>query len=288
MPKRRSRSSISSCALGVLKNNFRSYFKGFKPCLASHRGFGKHASIPENTVKAFQASEKLGFRAHELDVRQTRDGQVVLLHGPRLENTTDGKGRLEDHSLAHIQTLNAAHYVLAGHAKDARHGPGKATQRNPGRTQVPTLTEVLLQTNKKSIINIEIKRDRWDLSTGLEAKTVHVVREAKAEGRVFFSGFHFLTLWRLKRMKTGIPVGLLIEPGLFARGKFWLYSKILKPDNVHLHYTTASQALVRKLKREGYGLAFWTVNDIAVARQLFEWGADVVITDKMEFIKAFK
>lgn len=260
-----------------MKNNFRAYFKNFKPCIASHRGFGKHADIPENTIKAFQASEKLGFRAHELDVRRTRDGQVVLLHGPRLENTTDGNGRVENHSYAHIQTLNAAHYVRAKHKL-----------RKSERTHMPTLTEVLLKTNQKSIINVEIKRDRWDFSSGLEQETVHVVREAKAEGRVFFSGFHFLTVWRLKRMNTGIPVGLLIEPGIFARGKFWFYSKILRPDNVHLHYTTASMALVKKLKREGYGLAFWTVNEITVARQLFEWGADIIITDKMDFIKEFK
>lgn len=260
-----------------MKNNFRRFFRNFKPCIATHRGFGKHAGIPENTVKAFLASEKLGFKAHELDVRRTRDGQVVVFHGPRLENTTDGKGRVEDHSFAHIQTLNAAHYVLAKH-----------TVRKPERTHVPTLTEVLLKTGKKTIINIELKRDRWDLSAGLERETVEIVREAKAEGRVFFSGFHFLTVWRLKRMKTGIPVGLLIEPGIFARSKFWFYSKILRPDNVHLHYTTASQSLVQKLKRDGYGLAFWTVNDINVAHQLFDWGADIVITDKMDFIKEFR
>jgi len=256
--------------------NFHRYFPHFKPTLATHRGYGKYGPIPENTIPAFLASEKLGFKAHELDVRRTRDRQIVLLHGPRLENTTDGQGRIEDHSYPHIQTLNAAHYLT--------HRP---TVRRPERTTLPTLTAALLKTGKNTIINIEIKRDRWDFSYGLEEETVHAVREAKAAHRVFFSGFHFLTLWRLRRMNTGIPVGLLIEPGILARAKFWLYRLLLLPDNIHLHYTTPTPALMRSLKKQGYGLAFWTVNNEDVARGLFELGADVVITDKMEFIRRF-
>ncbi len=256
--------------------SFARYFADFKPTLASHRGYGKYAEIPENTIPAFKASEKLGFTAHELDVRRTRDRQIVLLHGPRLENTTDGQGRIEEHSYPHVQTLNAAHYV-------ARLFDGTKVARTP----MPTLTDVLLQTGKNTRINIEIKRDRWDFSRGLEEETVHAVREAKAETRVFFSGFHFLTLWRLRRLNSGIPVGLLIEPGPMARFKFWLYRLILLPDNIHLHFTTPTPALMRRLKRQGYGLAFWTVNNEDVARGLFDLGADVVITDKMEFIRQF-
>ena len=75
--------------------SFKAYFPGFKPMVASHRGYGKHGPVAENTVQAFLASEDLGFHAHELDVRRTRDNALVLLHGPRLENTTDGKGRAD-------------------------------------------------------------------------------------------------------------------------------------------------------------------------------------------------
>ena len=55
--------------------SFATYFTGFKPQVASHRGYGKHGPIAENTVPAFLASEDLGFRAHELDVRRTRESR---------------------------------------------------------------------------------------------------------------------------------------------------------------------------------------------------------------------
>lgn len=256
--------------------SFARYFPDFKPLIASHRGYGKYGPIAENTLPAFAASQKLGFRAHEFDVRRTADGEVALLHGPRLENTTDGHGRMEDSYLADIRKLNAAHYLTRQH-------PPKKHKPVP----VPTLHEVLASVPEKSALNVEIKRDRWDLSPGLEDLTVRVVTLANAEKRVCFSGFHFLTLWNLRKYRRGIPIGLLIEPGPWAVWKLHLYRYLLLPDNIHLHYSTATPQLLAKLKKRGYGLAFWTVNDEDVARGLFDLGADVVITDKMEFIRKF-
>lgn len=257
--------------------SFATYFTGFKPQVASHRGYGKHGPIAENTVPAFLASEDLGFRAHELDVRRTRDHALVLLHGPRLENTTDGKGRAEDSSFSSISTLNAAHYLK-------HQTPGKRTLN----ANLPTLKEVFAAIDRSSLVNVEIKRDRWDFSRGLEELVVATVEDAGAGDRVFLSGFHFLTLWRLRRLKTRLPIGLLIEPSRWARFKLWLYSTILLPDNVHLHhYTTATPRLVKKLKQAGFGVACWTVNDPAMAMALFAEGVDVVITDNMEFAAIF-
>lgn len=255
---------------------FATYFAGFKPMVASHRGYGKHGPIAENTVPAFLASEDLGFHAHELDVRRTRDNALVLLHGPRLENTTDGEGRAEDCNFSDISTLNAAHYL--------KH---QTAEKGVLNAALPTLKDVLTAIDNSSLVNVEIKRDRWDLSRGLEELSVRIVQDCGAAERVCFSGFHFLTLWRLRRLKTRIPVGLLIEPGIWARLKLFVYRNILLPDNIHLHYTTATPGLVSSLKRAGYGVACWTVNDPETARSLFSSGVDMVITDNMEFAALF-
>lgn len=256
--------------------SFKAYFPGFKPMVASHRGYGKHGPVAENTVQAFLASEDLGFHAHELDVRRTRDNALVLLHGPRLENTTDGKGRAEDRNFSAIATLNAAHYLK-------HQAPGKRVLN----AALPTLKDIFTAIDKNSLVNVEIKRDRWDFSHGLEELSVQTATECGVAERVCFSGFHFLTLWRLRRLKTRIPVGLLIEPGRWARFKLFIYRSILLPDNIHLHYTTASRDLVASLKSAGYGVACWTVNDAETARSMFNSGVDMVITDNMEFAALF-
>jgi glycerophosphoryl diester phosphodiesterase len=256
--------------------SFSSYFKAFAPTLATHRGYGKHGPIAENTIPAFLAAEKIGFQAHELDVRRSMDGEIILLHGPTLDQTTDGTGRLEEMTSAQLEKLDAAHYLRKTKASTSEK-----------KVALPRLADVLRAIAPGTRINIEIKRDRWDFSRGLEELTLATVQAEKAGARVCFSGFHFLTLWRLRNLQTQIPVGLLIEPGFAARFKLWLYRLILLPDNIHLHYSTATPRLMHYLKRLGYGLAFWTVNDLETAQSLFNEGADFVITDNISLIENF-
>ncbi|MCS6971783.1 MAG: glycerophosphodiester phosphodiesterase family protein [Turneriella sp.] len=257
--------------------NFNSHFPRFQPQLATHRGYGKHGEIPENTLRAFLAAEKLGFRAHELDVRRTQDRVIVLLHGPRLEQTTDGTGRIEDWPADKVFKLNAAHYLKREHPKS-----------HIRFEKIPTLEEVLAKISKKSLINVEIKRDRWDFSRGLEEETLKVVLQSPARNRVFFSGFHFLTLWRLRRLRCPLPIGLLVEPGIFCRLKNFIYRVILLPDNIHLHHSCANEQYIKKLRRRGFGIAFWTVNELSKVRALFAHGADIVITDRTDFLRKLR
>lgn len=259
-------------------NNFAHSFKNFRPILSTHRGYGKHGPIAENSLAAFLAAEKRGFRAHELDVRRTSDNKLFLLHGPRLETTTDGIGRIEDATSEEVRRLNAAHYLALINPK---------AKKKPFEPLV-TLEEMLKKVSKESLINVEIKRDRWDFSRGVEEETLRVVMSSSCADRVFFSGFHFLTLWRLRKLGTRIPVGLLIEKSPVWRLKLFIYRMLLLPDNIHLEYILADDKLLEKLKKRGYGLAFWTVDKEETARALFAAGAGVVITNNIQLITKFQ
>lgn len=60
----------------------------------------------ENTLRAFEASYRAGYRGFETDVRMTRDGALVITHDSSLERTTDGKGVVEQHTRAEIEQLH--------------------------------------------------------------------------------------------------------------------------------------------------------------------------------------
>ena len=64
--------------------------------LFSHRG--GRLEHDENTLRAFEASYRAGYRGFETDVRMTRDGALVITHDSSLERTTDGKGVVEQHT----------------------------------------------------------------------------------------------------------------------------------------------------------------------------------------------
>ena len=100
--------------------------------VVGHRGNAAHA--PENTIESFRQAVDIGVDALEMDVHLTRDGQVVVIHDPTLDRTTNLSGRVDRMTLAEVRRSDAG----ASFTKDGRSWP----YRGKGLT-IPTLEEVL-------------------------------------------------------------------------------------------------------------------------------------------------
>lgn len=129
-----------------------------EPILLAHRGLMTDA--PENTLPAFAAALELGFSL-ELDVHQTRDGHVVVIHDQTVNRTTNGKGNVTHMTLAELKTLDAGawfHPCYAG-------------------LKIPTLEEVLKLVKERQrrpvIIAVNMKR----LSPDIEKNIVRLVEQ---------------------------------------------------------------------------------------------------------------
>jgi len=73
--------------------------------VVAHRGF--KAVAPENTIASFEAAAAAGADYMELDVRPTRDGQLVIMHDSTVDRTTNGKGAVRDLTFDEIRKLDA-------------------------------------------------------------------------------------------------------------------------------------------------------------------------------------
>ncbi len=62
------------------------------PIIFAHRGASTYA--PENTLASFQLALSQGADAVELDAQLSADGQVVVIHDPTVDRTTNGHGRV--------------------------------------------------------------------------------------------------------------------------------------------------------------------------------------------------
>ena len=72
----------------------------------AHRGLhAAHDGRPENSLAAFAHACDRGFPA-ELDVRLTRDGEVVVFHDRTLRRMTGADGRVEDRDAADVRALS--------------------------------------------------------------------------------------------------------------------------------------------------------------------------------------
>ncbi len=148
-----------------------------------HRGARGHA--PENTLLGFDAAMCLGAHWVEFDV-QLHEGELLLMHDLRLERTTNGKGRLDEHSFAQLRTLDA--------------GKGQ---------QIPTLQEALALIDQRIGVNIELKT--WG---GTGAAVANVLREVVAQGwpldKIQVSSFHLPELYEFHDLAPEIPIGVLL------------------------------------------------------------------------------
>lgn len=84
------------------------FWNGPTPRAIAHRG--GRGLWPENTLHAFRATAALGVDVLEMDLRQTADGEIAILHDDTVDRTTIGTGRVASLSLAALQRLDAAHH----------------------------------------------------------------------------------------------------------------------------------------------------------------------------------
>src|ERR1035438_3063798 len=100
-----------------------------RPLIIAHRGFSSR--YLENTLASVDAALQLGVDFVEIDVQETRDGELIVFHDYRLNRICGVRGRVRHKTLAEIQRLNP---------------------------QVPTLREVLSACRGRARVLIEIKR----------------------------------------------------------------------------------------------------------------------------------
>jgi glycerophosphoryl diester phosphodiesterase len=105
------------------------------PVVVGHRALPTHA--PEQTLAALSACIELRIGV-EIDIRRTRDGQLVCLHDATVDRTTDDKGMVAELSLRELKQLDAGKKFDAAFAGE----------------RVPTLEEffALLKERKSSIL----------------------------------------------------------------------------------------------------------------------------------------
>ncbi|EOD79909.1 Glycerophosphoryl diester phosphodiesterase [Grimontia indica] len=72
--------------------------------LNSHRGYS--TLFPENTLPAFQGALKAGTSTIEIDIAMTADNQIVVIHDPSVERTSNGQGYVELMTYAELAALD--------------------------------------------------------------------------------------------------------------------------------------------------------------------------------------
>ncbi len=144
--------------------------KGADPLNFAHRGGVR--DFPENTLYAYAEAARAGADVLEMDVYQTKDGELIILHDLSVDRTTNGQGNVVDLTLAELREFDAAYWFVQGEGTphdrpDADYTfRGIATgERSPptgysaSDFRIPTLEDALALFPHK-LLNLELKPDQ--------------------------------------------------------------------------------------------------------------------------------
>lgn len=108
--------------------------------VVAHRGDWRHA--PENSLKGIENCIAMGVDVVEIDVRKTKDNQLVLMHDGSINRTTIGTGNVSDFTLEELKQFNLKN----------NQGGKNAELTNQ---RIPTLEEALLTAKGKVLLNLD-------------------------------------------------------------------------------------------------------------------------------------
>ncbi|GAA5081268.1 glycerophosphoryl diester phosphodiesterase [Thermocatellispora tengchongensis] len=237
----------------------------------AHRGASAYA--PENTLAAFELAAGQGADMFELDVQETKDHELVLMHDTTLTRTTDAERvfpglapwRVGDLTLDQIRRLDAGSWFSPEYEGE----------------RVPTLGEALREMDDSGLgLLLEIKAPR--LYPGIEERVAAELRRHPGwpeSGRVVVQSFDWGSMRAFHRLLPGVPIGLLGTPSPAELRELAAFA-----DQINPPYATLTAAYVRRVHRLGMRVFAWTVDSPEGMRRVLSYGVDGVISNRPDVL----
>jgi glycerophosphoryl diester phosphodiesterase len=244
-----------------------------KPVAFAHRGGAAHA--PENSWTAFEHAVKLGYAYLETDARATSDGKLMAFHDRNLERVTGAGGPISSKTYREVAALRAG-----------------------GSEPIP-LIEDLLGAWPDARFNIDLKDE-----AGVPLLP-DVLRRTGAWDRVCVTSFSGARL-RAARRLLDRPVCMTTSPAAIAAVRYspgaglsgsgrapgapaHLLARRLARAGAsctQVPAPVATRSFVRRAHALGLDVHVWTINDRAMMTRLLDRGADGIMTDDIETLRA--
>ncbi len=242
------------------------------PRVIAHRG--GRGLWPENTLHAFRKAADLGVDALEMDIRQTADGVLVVLHDETVDRTTDGSGPVAALTLSSLRELDAGYRWSPDGGKTYPH-------RGQGLT-VPSLREVF-SALPGARMNLEIKTRDGILSKPL----CQLIREHRMDQLVVVASFGQDAMDAFRSACPGVATAATAEEArqlfrltaLFLDPLFEPRAEVLQVPERLRDLEVLTPRFVRAARRLNLKIDVWTVNEPEDLKRLIALPVDGIMTD---------
>lgn len=254
------------------------FFKRKAPYVFAHRGGAGIA--PEHTPLAFKKAEKIGVDGFEIDIRLTKDEEIVVHHDAFVDRTSNGAGRVSEKTMDELRALDYGY-----HFKEA---DGSYPYRGHSDSKIMTLRE-LIETHPDKLINIDIKDEPESVAGELVVpKLYRLINETESHDRVLVTSFYQEQIEKFKtyaedRVATGAGVEEVRKAVvLYQSGFGHCYSggvDTFQLPTSYNGYRLDGERFIQFLKERNIVVGYWTINDMDEMNALIEKGAHTIVTD---------
>ena len=222
--------------------------------ITAHRG--DSANAPENTMAAIKMANENGADIIEIDVRQTKDGQYILMHDENLKRTTGVNERVGVLDYEYISTLDAGSYF---------------SEEFTGE-RIPTLEEVIAYAVEEDIfLNIELKPAKTDEK--YEDGIVELIEKYDFEDNCVVASINYKTISNVKKLNPEITTVYIMT---MAFGEF---EDLEYADIFSIKHIFVDSTMVNSIHQRGKKIYAWTANKEDDIKDLLLLDVDSIITD---------
>ena len=221
--------------------------------IIAHRGAA--GDRPENTMTAVRKALEDGADWIEIDVQETADNEVVVVHDSDFMKL----------SLVDLKVWDATMDDLAGIDIGSWFDPQYAEERTP------LLRDVLLEAKGRSNVLIELKYYGHDVD--LENRVAAIVEATDMAENIATMSLEYPAVEKMKALRADWRSGVLAATAIGNLGK-------LNADFVAVSGAILSQSLIDSVHKKGKDIYVWTINDPLDMSSMMSRGVDGIITDE--------
>ena len=233
------------------------------PLIIAHRG--DQSNAPENTLPAFQRAYESGADGIELDVRLTRDGQLVVFHDRGLKRIGKRRGLVTNTTLDEMRELDVGAWF----------GPEYRGERPP------TLDEVFELLPADFLINVEMKAVIDGMKV-IAHKVAEVARRHQRWGSTLVASFNPISLWELRKIEPRLMRGYIWSrrhpPPIRSR----CFSRLVRAHWYDPANDSYNPGLMRKMRDRGVRTLAWDADFDFDLGRMARAKLDAAVTDDLD------
>ncbi|MCU5089913.1 glycerophosphodiester phosphodiesterase [Bacillus toyonensis] len=222
-----------------------------EPIIMAHRGYISKGV--ENTKEAVQGAIDAKADYAEIDVLQTKDGELAVIHDLKLKRLANANVHVSDLTMDELRQLTLSQDGFSG--------------------QISTLDEIIKLAKGKIKLNIEVKLHGGEKD--FVNKVLKAIKDNEFEKQCVIQTLHYPLIKEFKRANSDIKVGYI------------LYASRANLKNVKAYFYVAEEymlnkKLVKEARKLNKPIYVWTVNDMESLKAYYKLNVDGIITDYPE------